>query len=109
MNMSTEKIKFFDADEARSKSDMYTKAKVDDLLDYIFTYGIIDAVNEGEYSCQFSIDHTQYPLHIRCKAMEELKGMGYDVCFLTRTDANDPKHESYTDKTKMKISWFKNE
>ena len=105
--MSTEKIKFFDADEARSKSDMYTRKKVNELIDDIFTYGIIDAVNRGEYSCQFAIDHTKYPQNVRYKAMEELKGMGYDVGFLTRTNTNDPKHESYTDKTKMEIKWNK--
>lgn len=105
--MSTEKVKYFNAEEARNKSDMYTKTKVDELIDNIFTYGIIDAVNGGEYSCQVSIDHTKYPLHVRCKAMEELKSLGYNVCFLTRTDVNDSKHESFTDKTKMEVNWSK--
>ena len=105
--MSTEKIKYFDAEGARSKSDMYTKTKVNELIDDIFTYGIIDAVNGGEYSCQFSIDHTKYPQHVRYKTVEELEKMGYNVSFLTRTDANDPKHEPFTDKTKLNINWIK--
>lgn len=107
--MSTEKVKYFNAEEARSKSEMYTKTKVDELIDNIFTYGIIDAVNRGEYSCQFSIDHTQYPQHVRYKAMEELEKMGYHAKFLMKVYPNDMRMKQYEDKTKMEINWNKNE
>lgn len=77
--MNINNFKYFDANDARNKTGLYVDKKKDELIDYVFAYGIIPAVNGGEYSCSVVIDANTYPQSVRYVTTDKLKKLGYEV------------------------------
>lgn len=91
-----EPIKRMTADEARVATFHNIKANVEADLDYVFSY-INEAIKEGEYGCRVErVDDFSAVL------LERLIALGFKVEW---GQSLDGRNETYTDKTKLVISW----
>lgn len=95
--MDINNFKYFDANDARNKSDSYVNKKKDELIDYVFAYGIIPAVNGGEYSCSVVVDIHMYPQQVRDITEHELKKLDYKTSWSTYIESGD--------KLRLTIKW----